>query len=86
MVWVGFARGWKSFFEFFILPCLYYKNHPVIIIAEARLTVATDKNDDIRAMQKGLNGSFSVEEIKKVIKASIDNGKEIREILYKATK
>ena len=42
-------------------------------IAEARLTVATDKNGDIRAMQKGLNGSFTVEEIKKVIKASIDN-------------
>jgi exosome complex component RRP42 len=52
-------------------------------IAEARLTVATDRNGDIRAMQKGLNGSYSVEEIKKVIKASIDNGKKIREKLYK---
>jgi len=52
-------------------------------IAEARLTVATDKNGDIRAMQKGLSGSFSVDEIKKVIKASIDNGKEIRQLLYK---
>ncbi len=54
-------------------------------IAEARLTVATDENGDIRAMQKGLNGSFSIEEIKKVIKASIDNGKEIRKQLYKST-
>ncbi|KAA0006032.1 MAG: RNA-binding protein [Thermoplasmata archaeon] len=53
-------------------------------IAEARLTVATDKNGDIRAMQKGLNGSFTVDEIKKVIKASIDNGKKIREQLYKS--
>jgi exosome complex component RRP42 len=52
-------------------------------IAEARLTVATDQNGDIRAMQKGLNGSYSVDEIKKVIKASIDNGKKIREKLYK---
>jgi exosome complex RNA-binding protein Rrp42 (RNase PH superfamily) len=52
-------------------------------IAEARLTVATDNNGDIRAMQKGLNGSFNVDEIKKVIKASIDNGKKIREKLYK---
>ena len=52
-------------------------------IAEARLTVATDKNGDIRAMQKGLSGSFTREEIKKVIKVSINNGKEIREILYK---
>jgi exosome complex component RRP42 len=52
-------------------------------IAEARLTVATDEKGDIRAMQKGLNGSFTVDEIKKVIKASIDNGKKIREELYK---
>ena len=35
-------------------------------------------------MQKGLNGSFTVEEIKKVIKASVDNGKKIREQLYKS--
>ena len=53
-------------------------------IAEARLTVATDKNEDIRAMQKGLSGSLTREEIKKVIKSSIDNGKEIRKILYKS--
>jgi len=53
-------------------------------IADARLTVATDTKGDIRAMQKGLNGSFTVDEIKKVIKASIDNGKKIREQLYKS--
>jgi len=52
-------------------------------IAEARLTVATDKNGDIRAMQKGLNGSFTREEIQKIIKVSIDNGYKIREQLYK---
>jgi len=53
-------------------------------IAEARLTVATDQKGDIRAMQKGLNGNFTVDEIKKVIKDSIDNGKKIREQLYKS--
>ncbi len=53
-------------------------------IAEARLTVATDTKGDIRAMQKGLNGSFTVDEIKKVIKSSFDNGKKIREQLYKS--
>ena len=53
-------------------------------IAETRLTVATDKNGDIRAMQKGLNGSFSTDEIKKVIKASLDNGRKIQELLYKS--
>jgi exosome complex component RRP42 len=53
-------------------------------IAEARLTVATDKSGDIRAMQKGLNGSFTVDEIKKVIKVSTINGRKIREKLYKS--
>lgn len=50
-------------------------------IADARLTVATDENGDIRAMQKGLSGSFTKEEIQKVIKASLDNGREIRKQL-----
>lgn len=53
-------------------------------IAEARLTVATDRKGDLRAMQKGLNGSFSVDEVKKIIKSSIDNGIKIREQLYKS--
>jgi exosome complex component RRP42 len=53
-------------------------------IADVRLTVATDENGDIRAMQKGLNGSFTVDEVKKVINASFDNGKKIREQLYKS--
>jgi exosome complex component RRP42 len=52
------------------------------IIADARLTVATDHNGDIRAMQKGLSGSFSKEEIQKVIKGALDNGQEIRKKLY----
>ncbi|UCD13457.1 MAG: exosome complex protein Rrp42 [Thermoplasmatales archaeon] len=54
-------------------------------IADARLTVATDENGDIRAMQKGLNGSFTKEEIQKVIKASLDNGREIRKQLSEKT-
>ena len=53
-------------------------------IADARLTVATDNNGDIRAMQKGLSGSFSLDEIKKIIRDSFDNGKKIREQLYKS--
>jgi exosome complex component RRP42 len=60
-------------------PCLDEEE-----IAEARLTVATDEKGDLRAMQKGLNGSFTVDEIKKVIKDSINNGKKIREQLYKS--
>lgn len=52
-------------------------------IAEARLTVATDTKGDIRAMQKGLNGSFTKDEIQKVIQASLENGKKLREQLNK---
>ena len=52
------------------------------LIAEARITVATDSNGHIRAMQKGLNGSYTVEEIKKIIKVSFDNGVKIRKILF----
>ena len=60
-------------------PCLDEET-----IAEARLTVATDKEGNIRAMQKGLSGSFTLDEVKKVIKASIDNGARIRKILEDA--
>jgi exosome complex component RRP42 len=47
-------------------------------VAEARLTVATDIKGDIRAMQKGLRGGYTVDEIKKVIKDSLINGRELR--------
>jgi exosome complex component RRP42 len=50
-------------------------------IADVRLTVATDHNGDLRAMQKGLSGSFSREEIQKVINGALDNGKKIRDLL-----
>ncbi|MFO7676808.1 MAG: exosome complex protein Rrp42 [Thermoplasmatota archaeon] len=73
------------------ISCTWVKFNNVVVIdpsldeeqiADARLTVATDNNADIRAMQKGLNGSFTRDEIQKVIKASIDNGREIRKQLY----
>jgi exosome complex component RRP42 len=54
------------------------------IIADARLTVATDPKGDIRAMQKGLSGSFTRDEIQKVIKGALDNGQEIRKQLYQS--
>ncbi len=55
-------------------PCLEEEN-----LAEARLTVTTDENGDIRAMQKGLSGSLTYDEVKKVINMSQRIGKEIRE-------
>jgi exosome complex component RRP42 len=54
------------------------------IIADVRLTVATDHKGDLRAMQKGLSGSFTKEEIQKVIKGALDNGQEIRKKLYQS--
>ena len=47
-------------------------------IADARLTVAIDENDDIRAMQKGLNGSFTYDDVVEVIQAAQRKSKEIR--------
>jgi len=48
-------------------------------ISDARLTVTTDENGDIRAMQKGIGGSFTIPEVKEVIRLSQQTGKYIRE-------
>lgn len=50
-------------------------------IADARLTVATDENGDIRAMQKGLSGSFSYDEVRTIISTARRLGHGIREII-----
>ena len=50
-------------------------------VAEARHTVAIDENGDLRAMQKGLTGSFTVEEIKNNIKRAQIHAKNIRKLL-----
>ncbi len=39
-------------------------------IADARLTVSLDENGNIRAMQKGLSGAFTMKEIEETIKTS----------------
>ncbi len=50
-------------------------------MADARLTITTDESGDIRAMQKGLNGSFSYDEIKRCIETAQRVGRQIRPIL-----
>ena len=50
-------------------------------MADARLTVTTDENGDIRAMQKGLSGSFSYDEVKRIIETAQKVGEAIRPIL-----
>lgn len=53
-------------------------------IAEARLTVVTDEKGHIRAMQKGLTGSFTVDEVNQVVALSQKIGKEIRKTIVEA--
>ncbi len=50
-------------------------------IASARLTVATNEEGKINAMQKGLSGTFTYEEVKKVINMSMNIGGKVREII-----
>jgi len=44
-----------------------------------RLTVTTDKNNNVCAMQKGGLGVFTPEEIKQVVASSIQKSRELRE-------
>jgi len=50
-------------------------------VAEARYTVAIDKQGDLRAMQKGLSGSFTLEEIKNNIATAREIAPTIRKLL-----
>jgi len=47
-------------------------------VAEARLTVTTDENGDLRAMQKGLDGALTLEQVYKVIETSQRLGADVR--------
>ncbi len=47
--------------------------------ADARLTVAVDKNGDICAMQKSLPGTFALSEVSEAVKNAQLKSKEIRE-------
>lgn len=53
-------------------------------IMESRLTVANDENV-IRAMQKGLSGSFSFQELKDLVGVTFDNSKRLRDMVKKVT-
>ena len=53
-------------------------------VADARLSVSTDPDGRVRAMQKGLNGSFSYPEIQDIVKKAAKKGDELRDILKKS--
>ncbi len=50
-------------------------------IAAARLTVTTDENGDIRAMQKGLNGSLTRDQITTIIETARRLGQDLRKFV-----
>ena len=50
-------------------------------IADAKLTVVMDENLAMRAMQKGLSGKFTIEEIRKTIDMMSGKSRELREII-----
>ncbi len=53
-------------------------------VADARLSIYTDQDGHVRAMQKGLNGGFTLDEVKDMVKKSEEKGKELRKILMDA--
>jgi len=55
-------------------PCLEEEQ-----VMSCRLTVTTDKNDNVCAMQKGGLGTFTPEEIKQIISSSIQKSRDLRE-------
>ena len=80
--------------EHYPIPCTAAKIEDTILIdpmwdeeqiADARLTVTTDENGDIRAMQKGLSGSFTFDEVKSVVSRAVEMGKIHRKIVQKAS-
>ena len=50
-------------------------------VAAARLTVTTDDNGDLRAMQKGLSGALTLEQVRTAIDTSRRLGAEIRKLI-----
>lgn len=50
-------------------------------VAAARLTVTTDEDNNIRAMQKGLEGSFTRDQIKEIVETSQRIGKDLRKLI-----
>jgi exosome complex component RRP42 len=52
-------------------------------VANTRLTITIDESGAIRAMQKGLSGSFTIKEVSKIIESSITKAQENRKYVVK---
>ncbi|MHC1605085.1 MAG: exosome complex protein Rrp42 [Candidatus Methanofastidiosia archaeon] len=55
-------------------------------IMDSRITITTDDDGNIVAMQKGEGGSFKLEEIMEAVKISKTEGQKIRDMIKKAVK
>jgi exosome complex component RRP42 len=62
-------------------PCLEEEQ-----VMSCRLTVTTDKNDNVCAMQKGGLGTFTPEEIKQIVSSSIQKSRELRDKIVSKVK
>jgi len=62
-------------------PCLEEEQ-----VMSCRLTVTTDKNDQICAMQKGGLGYFTPEEVKQIVATAITKSKGLRETILSKVK
>jgi exosome complex component RRP42 len=62
-------------------PCLEEEQ-----VMGCRLTVTTDKNDNVCAMQKGGLGVFSPEEIKQIVSSSVQKSRDLREKILSKVK
>ena len=54
-------------------------------IMDGRVTMTTDAEGNVCAVQKGGAGTFTVEQINHIVETTITKGNEIRSILKKAT-
>jgi exosome complex component RRP42 len=52
-------------------------------VANARLTITIDESGAIRAMQKGLSGSFTIKEVERIIESSMTKARENRKYVVK---
>jgi len=83
----GLGEDFKLKVDHYPISCTSVKVHDGLLVdpgldeervAEARLTVTTDENGDVRAMQKGLSGKLTFEQVKTMIQASQRVGRELR--------
>ena len=49
-----------------------------------RLSVSYDRDGNIRAMQKGLNGAFTKDEVRTIVRKGAERAAELREIVLKS--